>query len=233
MKLTRHGTREILIATLLALACGGGIAFLALRVTAWLWLLLVIPVPIWLWVLWFFRDPERRTPQGEGLFVAPADGRVADITPIGPDSELGCEGVRIGIFMSVFNVHVNRMPCDARVEDITHHEGRFLDVRTREAIEHNEATTLRLSHKVAGQTWPIVVRQIAGLVARRIITEARPGDTYRRGQRFGMIKFGSRLELLVPASLAGEVRVKVGQPARAGETILYSIPLQEPPHAAD
>lgn len=233
MRLTPHGRREVLLATVLALAGGGGIAALAMTVSPWAWLLMAGPLPVWLWVLWFFRDPARQTPAGEGLFIAPADGRVADVTPVGPESELGCAGVKVGIFMSVFSVHVNRMPCDGCVEEISHHPGKFLDVRTREAIEHNEATTVRLTHTAGGRDWPIVVRQIAGLVARRIVTAIQPGDTVTRGGRFGMIKFGSRLEVLVPDELNARVCVQIGDRAVAGETVLFSTQAPEAPHAAD
>ena len=122
--------------------------------------------------------------------------------------------------MSLFNVHVNRMPCDARIETVTHKPGSFLDVRHPDAPEVNESATLTLQYDHDGETFPLVVRQISGLIARRIVTAVTPGETRSRGQRFGMIKFGSRVELFVPHTLLGKVRVQIGQPVQAGLTIL-------------
>ena len=174
-------------------------------------------------MLFFFRDPERVPPSEPGLFISPADGRVADITPLGPQSALKSDGVQIGVFMNVFNVHVNRMPCDARVKQVTHLPGAFMDVRNPVAAEKNESVTIELAVTHEGVEYLVIVRQIAGLVARRIVTCCEPGDTCTRGQRFGMIKFGSRLELLLPKELAGEIPVEIGQKVLAGETVLAAI----------
>ena len=220
MRLTQYGIREIIIATVLAWSLCALLAWAALGLTPWLWVLADLPLLVWLLVLWFFRDPERTVPDGEGLFISPADGRVADVTSIGAGSELGCEGVRIGIFMSVFNVHVNRIPCDGQIQDVLHRPGQFLDVRNPAAREKNESTTIRLVHTHRGREYPVVVRQIAGLVARRIVTSLEIGQTVTRGRRFGMIKFASRLELLIPRELLGEVSVKVGQRVKGGQTVL-------------
>lgn len=218
--LTKYGARELAIGTL---ALGTGVAvsaWAAARFSPWLWALAACDLAVWAWVLAFFRDPERLAPPGDGLFVSPADGRVSDITPLGADSLLGCPGIQIGVFMNVFNVHVNRAPCDGEVVSVTHRDGAFLDVRDPHASERNESTAIHLRHSHGGQAYPVVVRQIAGLVARRIVTDLAAGQTLRRGQRIGMIKFGSRLELLLPESLAAEIRVSVGQKVRAGQTVL-------------
>ncbi len=175
---------------------------------------------VWLWVLWFFRDPTRTIPAGDGLFVSPADGVVTDITPLGADSELGCEGVRIGVFMSLFDVHVNRVPCDGVVARMASNVGKNLDVRRRDAWRLNESHLLLLDHAADGATYPVGVRQVAGLVARRIVCRVAPGDRLSRGQRFGLIKFGSRLELLLPSALGAEPVVRIGQRVRAGSTPL-------------
>ncbi|MDP6636383.1 MAG: phosphatidylserine decarboxylase [Phycisphaerae bacterium] len=220
-KVTRYGRRELVIATIFALVvCAGVLAFAG--VLPW-WIILIALAPdliLYLWVLWFFRDPERNVPQGEGLFIAPADGRIADITNIGPESELGREGVRIGIFMNIFNVHLSRCPVDGVVESVEHRPGLFLDVRDPHASERNESATIRLKYQHGGQQHPVVFRQIAGLVARRIVTDLTEGQSVTRGQRVGMIKFGSRLELLVPAELVSTVCVDVGQISRGAETVL-------------
>ncbi len=222
MRLTRLGLREIFLATLLDAVAFAVLVWLAM--TAWpgCWILAGLVALSWLWVLWFFRDPSRRPPAGEGKFVSPADGRVSDITSVGAESALGCEGVRIGVFMNIFDVHVNRAPCDATVVDVTHRPGVFLDARRPEASERNESVTLRLRYTRGERTVPIVVRQIAGLIARRIVTPLTAGQAVSRGGRIGMIKWGSRLELLLPSDLPGEVCVRLGQRVRAGETVLFT-----------
>ena len=220
-KLTRYGLKEIVVATVCSLALCGGVSAFAQRLPWWSLLTALTPVAIlYLWVLWFFRDPERTVPQGEGLFIAPADGRIADITNIGPESELGRDGVRIGIFMNIFNIHLSRCPVDGTVESVEHRPGAFLDVRDPHASERNESTTIRLEYEHREVRYPVVIRQIAGLVARRIVTDLSQGQSVTRGQRIGMIKFGSRLELLVPAELVSKVCVEVGQISRGAETVL-------------
>ncbi len=223
-RLTRYGRREWLGGTAVAAATCG-----ALAVTAWflgpLCLLPAAPIVLlWLWVLWFFRDPDRPAPAEEGVFLSPADGVVTDVTPVGPDGELAADGVMVGVFMDLFNVHVNRAPCDARVVSVEHRAGAFLDARNIEAGLRNESATIRLAHDAGRRSHTIVVRQVAGMIARRIVTDLAEGQAVRRGQRIGMIKFGSRLELLVPRELVGEVRVAVGDKAVAGRTVLVAAP---------
>ena len=220
MCLTQYGRREWLGATIVAAGLCAAVIIVASKVNAWLALLLPLPVLVWLGVLWFFRDPERAAPQGPGLLLSPADGRVADITEIGPDSPLGREGVKIGIFMNVFDVHVNRSPAAARVGRVEHTPGAFLDVRDPQAPLRNECATIHLTHERDGVAWPLVVRQIAGLIARRIVTDLNEGQDLAPGQRLGMIKFGSRLELLAPRELIASVPVQIGQRVRAGVSVL-------------
>ncbi len=223
MLLTRYGIREILIATLLA-AVAGALSIWLLWSLPWvMWPVVVIVAVLWCSVLAFFRDPTRNPPTEPNVLVSPADGQVADITEIDADSLLGRPGVRIGVFMSVFNVHVNRCPCDGRIEKITHRLGRFMDIRLQEAFEQNESTTIRMICTDENGEYPIVVRQIAGLVARRIVTDLCEGQDVTRGQRIGMIKFGSRLELYVPHEQAGPVRVELGQMVQAGQTVLIAV----------
>jgi len=224
LALTRYGRREIVVATVAAAAVCAALAWAAARVSPALWAALVVPVALWVWVVMFFRDPPRDVPAGEGLFVSPADGRVTDVTQLGADSRLGRAGVRVGIFMSIFDVHVNRSPCDARVESIEHQSGAFLDARNPAASERNESTTIRLRYRHGGAEHPVVVRQIVGVIARRIVTDIAEGQAVRRGQRIGMIKFGSRLELLVPDELVAQVRVTVGRRVLAGATVLIAAP---------
>ncbi|MBT3200095.1 MAG: phosphatidylserine decarboxylase family protein [Phycisphaerales bacterium] len=221
-KVTKYGLKIIVIATFLAIIwCVAPLVFLRELLPWWALALIIAPdALLYFWVLWFFRDPERDTPQDQGLFISPADGRIADITNIGPDSELGRDGVRVGIFMNVFNVHLSRSPIDAVVESVEHRPGLFLDVRDPHASERNESTTIRLKYQHQGQEYPVVVRQIAGLVARRIVTDLTEGQTITRGQRIGMIRFGSRLELLAPVELISKICVEIGQISRGAETVL-------------
>jgi len=217
----------VLLITLLAWVCTALIGWFAALANPWLGLAAVVPLGAWVFTIFFFRDPDRTTPVGMGLFVSPADGRVADITPLGAESDLGEPGVRIGIFMNLHNVHVNRMPCDATVQSVEHLDGVFLDARDPAAAERNESARVVLSHPAGGAEYRIVVRQVAGLVARRIVTAIQPGDTLSRGQRFGLIKFGSRLELLLPDALEAEVRVQIGQKVCAGLSVLAARPGDE------
>ncbi len=224
MKLTRDGLREILTATILCGLSVGLFVWAGIAINLLFLIVAVLSVAIWLWVLWFFRDPDRdaEIPSGGGLFISPADGVVADITPLGPQSKLGRDGVQIGVFMNVFDVHVNRMPCSGTVQNVTHLPGAFMDVRDPVAAEKNESVTIELTHRHKGQDYPVIVRQIAGLVARRIITHCTASQSVARGERFGMIKFGSRLELLLPRELADGICVEIGQKVQAGLTILAS-----------
>ncbi len=220
--LAKYGMREWL-AAMVALTGIFAVAVLAaVFVSPWFAIAAAEALLLEVFVLAFFRDPDRRAPQGAGLFVSPADGRVSDITRVGSGSELGRDGVKIGIFMSVFNVHVNRCPIESVVESVSHRRGVFLDARNPLASERNESATIRLRYEQDGQPFAVVVRQVAGMVARRIVTDLADGQELTRGQRIGMIKFGSRLELMVPGELVGEVRVELGDMVRAGETVLVA-----------
>lgn len=213
--LTRYGQREIILSTILLGVAATGLAWLFPPAG-------LVPLAAWLWVLWFFRDPDRGLPTGEGLLVSPADGTVSDITPVGPDSELGCEGTRIGIFMSVLDVHVNRSPARATVGSVTYRPGRFLDARDPAAAERNESATIRMTCRSGARTCSLVVRQVAGLIARRIVTDVKIGQELHAGERIGMIKFGSRVELLAARDLVGQVMVQVGQRVKAGQSVLIA-----------
>lgn len=222
MKIARYGMRQILWTSVLDAAVCAALIWAALAVHPAFWAGLIVPAAAGVAVTAFFRDPERTPPDGSGLFVSPADGRVADVTPLGADGELGCEAVKIGVFMSLADVHVNRSPADARVERIEHRDGTYLDARDPHASERNEAATIRMTCRDAAGEFSIIVRQIAGLVARRIVTDLSEGQTVARGQRIGMIKFGSRLELIVPRTRARRVQVSVGDRVTAGETVLIA-----------
>ena len=180
-------------------------------------------LPLTLWCIAFFRNPERVTPSGPGLIVSPADGKLLPIVSAAPPGELamGSEArVRLSIFMNVFDVHVNRIPCDGTVEAISYRPGRFFNASFDKASEHNERMSARI--RLAGEpALEMAVVQIAGLVARRIVSNLVKGQEVHRGERFGIIRFGSRLDIYLPAG--AEVRVKAGQSVRAGETVLAAL----------
>jgi len=222
MILTKYGLRELILMTLvIAAAIAASVYF---SMPKWYWsLVTIVPLAaVWLWVLWFFRDPKRYPPHGEGLLISPADGRVSDITPIGGDSPLGEPGIRVGVFMSVFSVHVNRSPAEVKVEHVEHVPGVFLDARNPLASERNESASIFLSYRQGNKVYPIVIRQVSGFLARRIVTDLREGQSLQAGEKIGMIKFGSRMELLVPETLAPKVMVRIGDHVRAGESVLVA-----------
>jgi phosphatidylserine decarboxylase len=199
----------------------GGFALAAL-VLFWLWPPLGwIAVIATVWCAYFFRDPARVTPAGEGIVVAPADGRVCQVVSIVPPPELGLGERpldRISIFMSVFDCHINRSPMAGRIERIVYRPGKFISADLDKASEHNERNAFVLVTET-GQH--VAVVQIAGLVARRIVCFARETETVEAGQRIGMIRFGSRVDIYLPEGtrvLAGE-----GQTAIAGETVLADL----------
>jgi phosphatidylserine decarboxylase len=187
----------------------------------WWWPLALIVLPLLVWLFAFFRDPHRVIPTDQHAMVCPADGTVSDITEIEHSDLLDGPCVRIGIFLSVFNVHINRSPCDGRVVDVIYKKGKFINALSHtKASEQNESNTVVLAEPAAGQKRVAVVKQIVGLIARRIVFTARKGDLLERGERIGMIKFGSRTELYIASWLEPKVQVSVGQPVRAGSDIV-------------
>jgi phosphatidylserine decarboxylase len=184
----------------------------------WLgWLL----VPVSIWCIAFFRDPERSVPQGDGLIVSPADGVLLPVVQAVPPMELGMGDTprtRLSIFMNVFNVHVNRVPADGTVTALSYRPGKFINASFDKASEDNERMSVRL-RLPTGQELAFV--QIAGLVARRIRCDLRQDEQVRRGERFGIIRFGSRLDVYLPTDAT--VKVVKGQKIVAGETVLADL----------
>ncbi len=170
-------------------------------------------------LVYFFRDPERVVPQGERLVLAPADGRIVAIKPF-PDwrGPFGESLVRVSIFLSVLDVHVNRAPITAVVNGVTHTPGRFVAAWGETASAENEQTLIHFASP-DGDVW---VKQIAGLVARRIVCRLRPGQKIGAGERIGLIRFGSRVDCILPAT--AELKVRRGQVVKGGSTILGVIP---------
>lgn len=172
------------------------------------------------WCAYFFRDPERVTPVSDDLFISPADGMISHIGPVVPPAELGLGDkpmLRVTVFMNVFNCHVNRAPCRGKISGIFYKPGKFLSADLDKASQENERNSLVID----GPNGPLAVVQIAGLVARRIVCWAEIGHDIGVGDRFGLIRFGSRLDVYLPEG-AG-MRVVLGQTAIAGETILAAM----------
>ena len=177
-----------------------------------------VGVGLTVWVYYFFRDPERVVPNEDGIMVSPADGIVSLLEPAVPPIELGLGSepmTRVSVFMSVFNCHVNRIPAAGRITTVAYHHGKFLNASLDKASEQNERNgiTVELSD---GRQYGVV--QIAGLVARRIMCWSGEGSDVQRGERFGLIRFGSRLDIYLPSG--AEPTVKIGQTMIAGETII-------------
>ncbi|HSR36854.1 MAG TPA: phosphatidylserine decarboxylase family protein [Desulfurivibrionaceae bacterium] len=166
-------------------------------------------------VLYFFRDPERVTPSDEDVLVSPADGKVIVVERVFDEKHLRDHAYKVSIFMNVFNVHVNRAPYAGRVERIQYMPGMFYSADTEQGALRNEACAMTMTTK-RGARFTVV--QVAGLIARRIVCWADPGDSLSKGERFGLIRFGSRVDLYLP--LSTQVEVTVGQKVTAGETVL-------------
>ena len=181
--------------------------------TAWPWAL--VPTLLAAFFLWFFRDPERAIPGGAGLIVSPGDGVVTETvrieTPEGPKQ-------RISVFLSVFNVHVNRTPIAGTVTAVRYQKGLFLNAMNPASAAENEQCAVT----VAGEGIEVTFKQIAGLIARRIVCNLAEGQTVARGERMGLIKFGSRVDVIVPAD--AEIRVKLREKVKGGETVLAAMP---------
>ncbi len=184
------------------------------------WKSLMLPPTVMLWLIcYFFRNPRRSVPQEPGLWVSPADGTIAEVTLVDSDEYIGGPAVRIGIFLSIFNVHLNRSPAEARVIALRYSPGEFLNALRPESALRNENMWIGMEEESPPHR-RFVVRQISGAIARRIVCDLRPGEFVPRGHVFGMIKLGSRTELIVPQEPGLEVKVRVGQKVKAGETVV-------------
>ena len=214
MNFAKEGLLFIGIAALLAVAAFAA----ALTRRSWpLWLLAFAVTLVALWVAYFFRDPERTGERGERLAVAPADGRVVMVTEVDEPTFMGGRSLRISIFMNVFDVHVNRYPVSGRVAHVARTKGKFLNAATEASSLENEQTSVGIES--GGRR--ILVRQIAGLIARRIVTYSEEGQQVEQGERMGLIRFGSRVDVFLPAGSTS--RVKVGDVTIAGTTVVGEI----------
>ncbi|HVT29250.1 MAG TPA: phosphatidylserine decarboxylase [Lacipirellulaceae bacterium] len=190
---------------------------LVLAGSPWHWLA-IVPMVLLVWLVSFFRDPPRRISDDARAIVAPADGKIVDITPLENYDFIGGPAVRIGIFLSIFNVHINRAPLNGRVIETHYHPGEFLSATRPESAERNEYMWIGFEQTEPPQR-RFAVRQISGMLARRIVCTLAPGQTITRGQKFGMIKLGSRTELILPAGSA-DIAIKVGDRIRAGSDVV-------------
>jgi phosphatidylserine decarboxylase len=180
----------------------------------WIWS--VVPVLLALFFFWFFRDPERAVPQGEGLVVSPADGKVTEALRVAtPEGE----SLRLSIFLNVFNVHVNRSPITGTLREVIYRKGRYMNAMNPASAEQNEQNRAVIE---ADAGYSVAFTQIAGLLARRIVFYPVPGTRLERGQRVGLIKFGSRVDVLLPGN--AELHVKKGDHVKGGSSILATIP---------
>ena len=213
--MSRYARLEIALIILV----GGGVT----AVTAYylkLWALL--PAVLALALLAFYRDPPRRVPRRENVLVAPADGRITEITRDYNAADERGPLLRVVVFLSVLDAHINRSPCAGRVTDVTYRPGQFLNALKAESTDRNENNLVTIEPRppIPG---PVRVRQIAGVLARRIVCAAKPGDHLATGERFGMIKFGSRTELCVGEDPRWQLAVHVGDHVKAGVTVLAAL----------
>ena len=201
MKIAKDGLPTIIF----LLLCSGAFAFISLIPAVIIFALLCL-------VIWFFRDPERTTNYEDGNFYSPADGKIVEISEC--EHEFTGSALKVGIFMNIFSVHVNRTPCTGRVDYLEYIPGKKVAAFSPKASEINERNFVGLST----QWGPVMMTQIAGLVARRIVCRLRRGEILEAGQRYGMIKLGSRVDLYVPRDTV--LRVKIGEEVKAGITCI-------------
>jgi len=211
------------------IAIFAGVTFLgALTGAAWVfWPLFLLT----LWCIYFFRDPSRAVPQEDGLLISPADGLVQMVVPAVPPAEMGLGSeplTRVSVFLSVFDVHINRVPCAGTVETVAYRPGKFLNAAADKASEENERMAITLRRADGRQVGMV---QIAGWVARRIVCRVKPGQTVATGERFGLIRFGSRADLYLPPG--ARLLVAPGQRMISGETVMAELdPVRAEPRAA-
>jgi phosphatidylserine decarboxylase len=215
LNFAREGYPFIGIATVLAIAAFA----LALARRSWaLWLLAIVITVLALWVAYFFRDPERTGERGGNIVVAPADGKLIMITDVDEPAFVGGRATRLSIFMNVFNVHVNRYPVDGTVQYVHYNKGKFLNAAAEKSSLENEQSSVGIE----SGPYRILVRQIAGLIARRIVTYSQKGQHVKQGDRMGIIRFGSRVDVFLP--IDAKLRVELGTLTTAGTTVLAELP---------
>lgn len=219
--ITKYGLPQVVVYPVVVLAVMVGVLFVLKRQMP-IWGVVVIELvllTVLLWILSFFRDPQRHAPDGTNILLAPADGVVSDIATVDEQTFVGGKALRIGIFLNIFNVHINRMPCAVRVESVTYRKGRFINAMNADSGRVNESNDIGLT-RLEEPADKLLLRQVSGAIARRIVCEAQAGREFAGGEKFGMIKFGSRTELYLPIRVEATCRVKVGDKVKAGLTVL-------------
>lgn len=219
LRFARHGFAEMVLFSLLFVSVGAACVWAALELHWLFWILVLGLGLLELEIVTFFRDPERAIPPEPDALVSPADGTITNIEEV-DEPEFG-KALRISIFLSVFNVHVNRAPFASEVVDVRYFPGEYLDARNPESAVRNEQLWIDLLEPATRK--PMRVKQISGAIARRIVCWLKPGDKLAKGERIGMIKLGSRTDVLLPADAAREICVKVGDTVRGGATILLKL----------
>jgi len=220
--LTKYGWPQVVVFPASMIVLMVVIYWMASEELLWFWAFVSIePILalILIWGLAFFRDPYRAVPADRNVLLAPADGKVTDIEIVDENDFIGQKALRIGIFLTIFDVHINRAPCNVKIEGITYKKGKHrnaMNPKSGRVNESNDLTLLRTDNP--GER--LVVRQISGAIARRIVCDASQGQELSGGQKFGMIKFGSRTELYVPARENAKCLVKIGEKVKAGLTPL-------------
>lgn len=217
LPLAIYGRKEVALSLVATVAGSAAGLWLGHAAIGWGWGAAIAGVMwvLWLYVCWFFRDFERALPAEPGM-VSPADGVVTHVETVEEPEYLGGPALRISIFLSIFNCHVNRMPCAATVRWLDHRPGKYLDARNPQSAVENESQWLGLETD-GGK---VLLKQISGAIARRIVCPVAVGDAFERGQRFGMIKFGSRTDLYLPAGAGYEAAVQVGDKVLCGQTVI-------------
>lgn len=221
MPLTPLGAKEVGISA--AVFCVGSIIFISLfRQNASYWYLLpILPLALlFAWVLWFFRDPPRRVPTEDGVILSPADGTITHLDVADEPDYIEGRALRCSIFLSIFSVHLNRAPAAGRIEFSQFRPGAFFDARREESLTKNQNQDIGIKVSEPGLPTKMVVRQSTGAIARRIVCPVKPGMELRRGEKYGMIKFGSRTTLFMSRDADVEWKVKIGDAVKAGETVL-------------
>lgn len=219
MSITRYGMPHMVIAPAMILVLGALLFWLWPGGQPWAQIPIVI---LFLFSVAFFRDPHREIPKGKNLLLSPADGKITDIIELDETEFIKGPAIRIGIFLSVFDVHINRTPCEGTVAYIREQPGKCLNaMKSQEASQYNQATIMGLDCP-EGPAKKIMIKQITGAIARRIVCAVNIGDKLTGGYKYGMIKFGSRTELYLPKDEKAKIMVEKGQVVRAGTTIMVS-----------
>ncbi|UCF43516.1 MAG: phosphatidylserine decarboxylase family protein [Planctomycetota bacterium] len=221
VSLTKYGLPQVVVLPAIVVAAMVILILVSFgSLPVWIILLteLILAVVL-VWVLAFFRDPYRVVPADKNILLAPADGKITDIEVVDEEGFIGGRALRVGIFLSILDVHINRSPCSAKVEKITYRQGRYKNAMSAQSGRVNESNDLWLIRTDSPED-RFIVRQISGVIARRIVCTAGEGQSLTGGEKFGMIKFGSRTELYLPVREDARCVVKVGDKVKAGVSVI-------------